>query len=239
MERVACAMQFIGHIERWLMPLARGDIVGDDLQMHLSLFRENIVQDRVHFQRQFFFGWLVARCSGNREDRRIRIALCECICTSNQQTDIGLGLGTDLKLLDQFRHRVSSLLYKINHRRRTHQRSIDQSIEEILNCPAIFTDAFCTDHATAAFECVKRSPYRDQHFQIVGRLQPGWEVPLDTGDFLFRFLNKYFEQFRIQVLCILGYDRQRHDLSGLQLRYSNDQCLFVQLYRCVCRDFIL
>ena len=137
------------------MTFARSKIVGDNLQMPRCLLRKNVVQDRVHFQRRLGFLRLVAHGLGNRQDGRIRVTVGESVSAGDEQTDIGLGLCSDLELFDQFWNRVSGLLHKIDHRRRTHQRSIDQSIEQILNRPAVFAHAFRTDHPAAAFECVE------------------------------------------------------------------------------------
>ena len=58
---------------------------------------------------------------------------------------------------------------------------------------------------------MERAPHRDQCLHIVGRFHPRRKLAVDRCDLLFRFLDKQFQQFRVQVLGVCRDDWQRHD----------------------------
>ena len=140
--------------------------------MPSGFLRKNIVQDRVHFGRWFFFDRLLACRTLERQHRRVRVAFGKGVGTGDQQADIGLGLGADFELLDKVGHCGGSLLYEVHHWRRARQRSIDQAIEQVLDGPAVFADTLGANHAAAALERVERSAHRDEQLHVVRRIGP-------------------------------------------------------------------
>ncbi len=152
MERVAGTVQFVGDIERRLVSLAGSEIVSNDLEMPLRLFRKDIQQHRIHFERWFFFGSFVGRCRGDGEHRRIRVTLGKRIGPGDEQPYVGAGTRADFKLLDQLRNCSRRLDDEIDHRGRAHEGAIDQLVEQVFHTPAVFADALRTDHAAAALE---------------------------------------------------------------------------------------
>ncbi len=218
MQGMARPMQLVRNVKWRLMTLAGCQVVGDDREVPGRFFREDIEQHRVHLECGFLrLGTLVRRRS-QREYCCIWIAFGERSCARHQQADVGIRFGTDFKLLDQFRYRTGRLDNEVDHGRRTHERAIDQPVEQILDAPAILTDALGPDHAAAALECVKRTPDGYQRLHVVRRLCPFRQPAPDGGDLFLGLLDKEFEQLRIHVLRIRRYDRQRHNLGSLHLR---------------------
>ena len=95
------------------------------------------------------------------------------------------GFGADFELFDKLGNGGRRLENKIDHRRRTHERAIDQLIEQILDRPAVFANTLRADHAAAALERMERPPDRDQGLHVVRRIAPGRQVAFDRGNLLF------------------------------------------------------
>ena len=176
---MACAVQFISDTKWWLMALTGLQVIRDHLQVARCLLRENIVQHRIHFERRLFFDWLLALWSADRQHCRIWISISKCMGSRNKQTNICIRFCAHLELLDEFRYSGRCLYNEFDHWRCALQCPVDQSIKQILDSPAVFTNALRTDHATAALERVERPARCNQHLQVVGRGRPGRQVAPD------------------------------------------------------------
>ena len=207
MQCVAGAVQFVGNVERRCVSFASLEVVRDDLEVACRLLREDVVEDRIHLQRHFLFRRHITRWLTDGQHRRIRIAFGEGTCPRNQQCDIGLWIGANFQLLDQFRHRGGGLHDKIHHGWRTFERAVNQPVQQVLDGPRIFTNALCPDHAPAALQRMERPPHGDQHLHIVRGCRPGRQVPLDGRDFLFGLLDEDLEKLGVQVFGIRRNDR--------------------------------
>ncbi len=192
-QRMARAVQLVGHIKRRGMSVASGQVVDDDLEMPCRFPGEDVVEDRVHFERRFFglrffaHGWL------NRQLRRIRITLGKGIRSCHEQRDIGTRVRPDFELFDQFRDRGGRLGDEIDHRRRPHECPIDQFVEQILDMPGVFANAFGANHSAAALQCMEGTPHRDQCLHVVRFFLPERQLALDRGVFFLGFLDEQLE----------------------------------------------
>ena len=214
MQRMARTIKLVGNLVRWLMTLAGLEVVDDDLDVSSRFLREYIEQHRIHFQCGLLFRHGMFRLF-DCEYRRAGIALGKRVCARDQQADVLFRFRPDLELLDQVRNGCRCLEDEINHRRRAHQRPVDQFVQKVLHGPAVFADPFRTHHAAAALQRMERPPHGNQRFHVVGRVAPGGKFALDRGDFLLGFLDEEFEQFGIQVLRVGGDNGQRHDFGCL------------------------
>ena len=218
MQRVAGPMQLVGDVEWRRVPLARGQVIGNDFEVSGRFLREDVVKDRIHLERRLLLDRFFGSRASYLQNGSIGIAFSECVGTCDQQADVSFGLAANFELLDKFGYSSSRLQNKVHHGRRARQRPIDQAIEQILDSPAVFADTLRTNHAAAALERVERAPHRYQHLHIVRRVRPLRQMALDRGDFLLGLLNEQFEKLRIEMLGILCHDRQRHHFGRLHLR---------------------
>ena len=154
MQGMARPIQFVGDIKRRRLTLAALQVVDDHLQMSSGLLGKDIQQYRIHFQRRLLCDFLRQSCRLDRQYGRIRITFCKCVSPCDQQTDVGGRIRANLQLLDELRHCGRHLDNEIDHRRRTHECPIDQTIQEIFNAPAIFANSLGANHPATALECV-------------------------------------------------------------------------------------
>ncbi len=164
---MAGTIQLVGYVKIRLVPLARIQIIVDYLYVTRSLFREYVEQHRVHFQpvhgaAHFLCGW----CR-NRQYSRVGITVGKCIRACNHQVDIGSRFSANLQLLNQFRHHRCRFDSEFNHRRRTHERSVNQPIQQILDAPAILANAFSADHPSTSLERMEGPAHRNQRLHVI------------------------------------------------------------------------
>ncbi len=213
---MARTVQLVRYIKRRFMAFASGEIVSDDLQMTRCFFREYIVKHRVHLEGRFFLDRLFTLWHCDRQNSGVRIAIRKRICSSNKQTDIGGRFRANLELLHELRYSRCCNLNEIDHRRRAKKRVIDQTIEQVFYRPAILTNPFRTDHASAALQRMKGAPHSNEFFHIVRRPGPRRQVLFDGGDFFFCFLDEELNDLRIHLRGVISDDRQWNDLSSLR-----------------------
>ena len=151
MQSVTGTMQVLRNIERRRMALASIQIVVDDFQVTCRFLGKNIQQHRVHFKcRLFFLIFLIRQI--DRQHRCVRIAFGKRRGARHQQVDVGARFGPNFELFNKFGDCLRSLQNEVNHWRRTHQCAIDQTIQQVLDAPAILTNTLSTHHASAALQ---------------------------------------------------------------------------------------
>ncbi len=193
MQCMARTVQLVGYGKRRLVLGARVDIVGNRFQVTRRFLGEDIVENRVHFRRRFFFD---RRLRGDGPDGQrgcVRIAFCKSVRARDQQVDIRLWFAADLQLLDQFGHRLRSLQNKIDHRRSALERAVDQAIQQVFNRPAILPDALGAHHAAAAFQRMERAAHGYQPFDVVRHIGPVRQAPPDRRNLFLGLLDKQLE----------------------------------------------
>ena len=190
-QRMAGTVQCIRHANRQRIRIEVVDETANSREVPVSLLREDLQQDRVHLERR-----LAARHRLAGQFRGIRVAVGECHRLGRQQANVRLRLGTDLELLDQFGHRARGLGDEIHHRRRAHERPVDEPVQQVLDVPAEFADALRADHPATALQRVERAPHRDQRLHVIRIVGPQRHQFANRRDFFLGLLDEQLEQLR-------------------------------------------
>ena len=238
-QRVARTIQLVGHVEGRTVPFAGFEVVRNDLEMARGLFREDVVQHGIHFERGLFRARPGSRQALDLQHGGVRISLGKGVGTRYQQADIGCRFRADLELLDKLGNSRGRLDNEIHHRRRPRQRPVDEAIEQVFDRPAILADSLGTDHAPASLERVEGTSHRDERLEVVRRRRPRRQVPPDRRDFFLGFLDEELEELGIEVFGPGRHDRQRHDFGGLRrLRRTLRHCRLARRFDFERLDFL-